>query len=123
MFQKKSSTCPSTIKIKGEKVICFKEVVDRIKQMNPAQRLLIPNVVKMCQLLLVNPATTATAERSFSLARRVKTWMRSTMLPSRFNSLATLHAHKQLTDSLDLRDVANDFVSKTHSRKAIFSRF
>ena len=44
------------------------------------QLMMMPNIVNLLKLLLVNPATSATAERSFSLARRLKTWMRSTMV-------------------------------------------
>ena len=106
-----------------EQIVCFQEVVNYIKKIDQAQRLLIPNIVVICKLLLVNPATTATAERSFSLARRIKTWMRSKMMAARFNSMAILHAHKNLTDSLNLRDVANEFVSKNESRKFIFGQF
>ena len=42
-------------------------------------RTLFPNIVKLIQLLTGIPATSATAERSFSCLRRVKTWLRSTM--------------------------------------------
>lgn len=107
---------------KDEKPICFEEVVAHLRVLQQ-QRSLIPNITTICKLLLVNPATTATAERSFSLARRIKTWMRSKMLASRFNSLAILHSHKKLTDALNLQDVANEFTSKNESRKFIFGRF
>ena len=36
-------------------------------------------------LLAVNPSTSATSEKSFSLARRIKTCNRSTMVPKRFS--------------------------------------
>ena len=38
-------------------------------------------------MLLVNPATTAKPERSFSLTRRIKIWLHSTSTATRFNSL------------------------------------
>ena len=87
------------------------------------QQCLLPNAVKILELLLVNPATTATPERSFSLARRIKTWLRSTSTAVHFNSLSTLHAHKSVTDSIDLVEVANEFTSKCISRKRIFEKF
>ena len=77
--------------------------------------LLILNTLIILNLLLVNPATNVTAERSFSLARRVKTRLRSTASAERFNSLPILHIHKTLTDNYYLRDVANDSVSKWDS--------
>ena len=42
-------------------------------------KVMIPDVVKLCKIYLVNPATTATAERSFSLLRRLKNYLRTTM--------------------------------------------
>ena len=51
---------------------------DLLKEMrlleNPEKKCLV-NVCKICKILAVNPASSATAERTFSLARRVKTWM------------------------------------------------
>ena len=37
--------------------------------------------------------------------------------------LMILHVHKQLTDSLDLIEVANRFVANNDSRKQIFGTF
>ena len=36
-------------------------------------------VITLCKLILVNPATSAAGERSFSTVRRLKTWLRSRM--------------------------------------------
>ena len=78
----------------------------------PVERKLIPNVVLLCMILYVGPTTSATAERSFSLARRIKIWTRSTMSQKRFNDIAVLTVHKELTDKLDLLSISNEFVSK-----------
>ena len=43
----------------------FKDVYTRLKEIDYSQLSLIPNTITICKLLLVNPATTATAERSF----------------------------------------------------------
>ena len=40
------------------------------------EKTLLPNVVRVLMLLLINPATSASAERLFSMARRLKTWER-----------------------------------------------
>ena len=60
----------------------------------------------------VNPATSATAQRTFSLARNLKTWLRCTILRARFNSLVLLKFHKDRIDNLNLLNVASEFVSK-----------
>ena len=83
----------------------------------------MPNIVNLSKLLLVNPATSAIAERSFSLALRLKTWIRSTMLPSRLNAIAILHEHKTLTDRLNLTDIAKEYVCRNESRTCAFGNF
>ena len=67
-------------------------------------------------LVAVNPGKNTTAERWFSLARRMKTWNRCTMTPKQFNSLSVLNCHKIETDNLDLLAVANEFFSKFVSK-------
>ena len=79
-------------------------------------------VINTIKLVAVNPATSAIAERAFSLARNLKTWLRSTMLPARFNSLALLKFHKEQIDNLNLLNVVNEFVSK-ETRLSLFGRF
>ena len=71
----------------------------------------------MINLLNINPATSSTGERSFSCARRVLTWQRSTMTQERFNSLAILNSHKQRTDALDLISIANKFITNENRRR------
>ena len=71
------------------------------------------------QLLLVMPETNATSERSFSALRRIKTYLRSTMSQARLNHLMVLHYHQDFTDSLDIKLVANDFISAHESRMKI----
>ena len=85
---------------------------------NPEKKFPV-NVCKICRIL---PASSATAERTFSLARRVKTWMRSTMLPTRFNSVSILNFHKDRTDKLDLIKIAKAFVQSDDNRMRIFGK-
>ncbi|CAH1113873.1 unnamed protein product [Psylliodes chrysocephalus] len=42
------------------------------------------------------PVTTATPERSFSTSKRLKTYLRSTMLQETFSCLALLNVHKEI---------------------------
>jgi len=68
-------------------------------------------VVKVVQLILVMPATTAVSEGSFSTMRRTKSYLRSTMHQDRLNHLMTLHIYQDKLDNLDLISVANEFVT------------
>ena len=110
------------VMLKDVSIVCFDDIVNYLQTV-PAENLkLIGNIVKIVKLLIVNPATSASAERTFSMARHIKTWMRSTMLQSRFNSLAVLKFDKDRTDSLDLLKVAIRFVNN-ESRMNAFGRF
>ena len=101
----------------------FKNVYTRLKEVDYSQLSLIPNTIPICKLLLVNPANTATVERSFSAARRIKTWMRLNLLALLLNSVSILHTHKLITDKLDLKAIANEFISNHDRRKSTFGRF
>ena len=80
-------------------------------------------VIVICKLLLVNPATSATGERSFSMPRRVKTWFNANMKQQSFNNVALLHTHKARTDKIRLLDVANEFVQRNENRFRNFGKF
>ena len=84
---------------------------------------LLSEVVKLMKIILVMPATNATSERSFSALKRVKTYLRSTMKQSRLNHLMILHVHKEMSDSLNLVDCANDFVGSNEHRLRVFGKF
>ena len=79
-------------------------------------------VVKLLKIILVNPATNATSERSFSAMRRLKTYLRCTMGQTRLNSVILLHVHKERTDQISIIDVANTFASTEH-RLNVFGTF
>ena len=90
-----------------------------LKSLSVAQRGLINMVCLAFQLLLVMPATNATSERSFSALRRIKTYLRSTMSQARLNHLMVLHYHQDFTDNLDMKLVANDFISARVTHECI----
>ena len=54
---------------------------------------------------------------------RKETWVRSRTSTGQFNSLAIIRNHKTLTYNLNLRDVANELVLKSDSRRVIFGHF
>ena len=55
--------------------------------------------------------------------RNVKSYLRSTMTQKRLNHLMVLYVHKNLTDSLDLVQVSNEFVSGSEHRMTVFGTF
>ena len=84
---------------------------------------MLPEIDRLLKLYLTFPVTTATAERSFSSLRRVKTYLRSTMTSCRLNNLFLLYIHQDRTDSLDLYKIAKDFISVNNRRRKYFGNF
>ena len=84
--------------------------------LSQGQAALIDQVCNLMRLILVMPATNATSERSFSALKRVKSYLRSTMLQEMLNYLILLHVHKDRTDMLCLKSAINDFVGDSVHR-------
>ena len=89
------------------KPVNFGSIVKGIQLLSREKSKLIRNVVSIARLVLTNDVTSATPERSFSTLRWFKTWLRSTMMQKRFNSL----------------NVANEFVSLHPPCLNIFGKF
>ncbi|KAK2550816.1 Zinc finger MYM-type protein 1 [Acropora cervicornis] len=102
---------------------CLDDIQAKMKTFSEAEKSMISEIITICNLLLVNPATSAAGERSFSSARRLKTWLRSTMTQTRFSNLAILNTHKQRTDNLCLIDIANEFTALNDNRRKNFGTF
>ena len=81
---------------------------------------LFSEVLQLLRLLYVVPASTATAERTFSSLRRLKTFLRNSMSAQRLNHLILLHVHKDITDKLDLCKVAAEFIARNERRQHVF---
>ena len=109
--------------IKNTQINCFADVLKAVKSLTDHERHMITEVIVISKLLLVNPATSATGERSFSTARRVKTWLRANMKQQRFNNVTLLHTHTATTDKTRLLDVANEFVQRNENRCRNFGKF
>ncbi len=88
-----------------------------------AYRSMLSEVHKLLRLYLTVPITSSTSEKSFSTLRRVLSYLRSTMSEERLNNCMLLHIHKDITDKLNLQEVARDFVSLHEERKRHFGTF
>lgn len=100
------------------------DIKEYVQELSPPERQLIAEISNLLQLFLVLPSTNAIiSERSFSALRRVKNYLCSSMTQERLNHLLLIHAHKHLTDSIDLIEVANDFVALSEHRLGQFGKF
>ncbi|XP_047138941.2 52 kDa repressor of the inhibitor of the protein kinase-like [Hydra vulgaris] len=77
-------------------------------------RITFPNIFTLIQILATIPVTTCTCERSISVIRHLKTYLRNTMSQNRFNSLALMHVHQDI--SIDVNEVIDCFARKNPRR-------
>ena len=109
------------VRLKGGDYFCFDNIIVKIKELPNPEREMIKEVITLCKLILVNPATSAADERSFSTARRLKSWLRSRMNQERFSNLTVLKIHKERTDRLSTIDIANEFTTATQTESVILA--
>ena len=109
--------------LKDGDYFCFDDIIVKIKELPNPEREITKEVITFCKLILVNPATSTAGERSFSTARRLKTWLRSRMNQERFSNLAVLNIHKERTERLFTIDMANEFTDRNTNRKRNFGHF
>ena len=84
---------------------------------------MLSEVDALLRLYFTIPITTATAERSFSVLRRIKTYLRSSMSECRLNNAMLLHCHKDIADGIDVNNIAKSFVSVNSRRQNYFGSF
>ena len=90
---------------------------------NNTYKLMLSEVHKLLRLYLTVPVTSSTSERTFSAMKRLLTYLRSTMTEKRLNNCLLLHVHKDLTDQLNLFEIANEFISLNPQRKIFWFLF
>jgi hypothetical protein len=81
-----------------------------------------PNALIAYRILLTIPVTVATAERSFSKLKLLKSYLRSTMTQERLNGLATIALENDVLEKINYEDIIEDFISKNTRRMLLFSR-
>ncbi|GJZ06063.1 zinc finger MYM-type protein 1 [Tanacetum coccineum] len=64
------------------------------------------------RVLLTIPVTVASAKRSFSRLKLLKSYMRSTMSQERLNGLTLIAIENRVLESVDYEDLVNNFASK-----------
>ena len=79
-----------------------------------------PNATIAYRVLLTIPVTVASAERSFSKLKLLKTYLRSTMTQERLNDLAIIALEGELLEKIDYEHIIEDFISKNTERMMLF---
>ena len=99
----------------------FEQVIGKLLSLGDGMQI-FTEVIKLIRLCLTIPVSSATAERSFSTFRKLKTFTRSTVKASRLTYLALLHVHQDRTDKLELNDLCTTFVSSNERRQSVFRK-
>jgi len=97
--------------IHGDKPATLADTLRCIRELT-----LYPNIYRCIEILLCMPASSASAERSFSVMRRLKTYLRATMGGERMSSLALLHAYREREIDIDM--VVSEFAMQKPRRLA-----
>ena len=96
-------------------VFCLRTVVNVLPRPEVKSHLSV--LVKLAKLNLVLPATNATSEKTFSLMKLIKSYLRATTKQSRLNHLMILSSYKCRLDQLDLSKIAPSFISVNDERR------
>nr|GEX46472.1 zinc finger MYM-type protein 1 [Tanacetum cinerariifolium] len=79
-----------------------------------------PNEIIANRVLLTITVTVASAERSFSKLKLIKSYLRSSMSQERLNGLALIAIENDILESVDYEDLINSFGSKNARRIVLF---
>ena len=98
-------------------------------QMSPLQLLsklhdvrlesLFPNVCISLRIFCTLPVTVASAEKSFSQLKRIKSYSRSTMAQERLQGLALLCIESELAKAIDYDSIIATFASRKDRKAAL----
>ncbi|XP_023766815.1 uncharacterized protein LOC111915381 [Lactuca sativa] len=92
--------------------------IDVLKYMKKVE--CFPNVIIAYKTLLTIPVTVASAERSFSKLKLLKSYLRSTMSQERLNELAIIAIENVILQTIDYEELVNNFASKNARRVSRF---
>ncbi len=80
-----------------------KHAASCLSKLHPQTRALCMEAGKLIELFLCLPVSVASSEQSFSNLRRLKTWLRSTMMQKRHTHLSLINVHTNIIDINELR--------------------
>ena len=81
---------------------------------------MFPNLHTALVIYICLPSSTCGAERSFSMLRRLKTYLRNSQGQERLNNLAILNSHRDRARLLELNDEMDKFISREQIRRNKF---
>ena len=74
----------------------------------------IPNNSTLLEIYMTIPVSNASGERSFSVLKRIKNYLRSSIGPERLDGLSILYIENEVFEKLDCNDLIQDFALVLH---------
>lgn len=108
------------MKREGEKVSTLKDIIIFFEKKTHIFNL-VPTYSNFIILILTIPGSSCSNERSFSLMKRIKNYLRTTMGQERLNDIALISTYKDLARDLDIDILLNKFIAINSSRKNAFA--
>ena len=105
--------------IVDEKQFVTKETIKIISPLNASRKLLVSEVIKLVNLILLVPTTNIASERSHSTLCRAKTYLWSSMIQEPVSSCLIVTTYKKQVDKLKLVEAASHFCFKNELRFSI----
>ena len=93
-----------------------RNIPDLISKLIPAGS--FPDLRQLLQLALTVPIANVAAERSFSSMRKIRTYVRSTMLESRLSGIAVLNIESELAKNINYDEIVDIFKTLPSLRDA-----
>ena len=119
---------PVYIKIFNKEAVPLRKVtkIDTICEIMASQEChkeCLPQTHKLLQMYNSVALSSATAERTFSTMRRIKTWLQSNMTANSLSNRMFASLHKERIDHINLQKVAKEFVARSERRNKYFGAF
>jgi len=83
--------------------------IDDVLRVLSENKAIFTNLQKLFIIALTIPISSATCERSFSAMRKIKTWLRTSMLQDRFSDLSILYIEKDVSKNINSNDILEYF--------------
>ena len=84
--------------------------------------LILPTYKEAETILASIPATSCSAERSFSALRRIKTYLRNTTGEERLSAIAILNIEREATNFVEancMEEILNEFAKRNEARSKL----
>ena len=98
----------------------FKKKEETLMDFRESFKTGFPNILVLLKIYLTSPIASVTSERGFSCLKRIKTYLRSTMLQERLSSLAILNFESEFIKLINIEDVIDEFASNKNRKFAFF---